>query len=149
MLISHLIIANIGVILALRSKGRFHKIIAFGIAICVALPFLGNGTITTISLVMFGLMALLTLLYGVKELNLTKTDRIGIALTGLVIATSTFMKFQHLSGAGVTRVLMIIPIASMIIILIKNKVVTKEVSFMLYWAFYSITELLPLFDQDN
>ena len=83
------------------------------------------------------------------EPSLTKTEKIAIVLTGLVMAASTFMKFQHLLGAGVVRILMIIPMASLVFILIKNKEAKKEVSFMLYWAFYGITELLPLLTQHN
>lgn len=145
----HLLIAITGLIISLFYRGKLHRVIAFGIAICVALPFLGNRNITTCAFVMLGFIALLTSLYGLIELSVTKTEKIAIVLTGLVMATSAFMKFQHLPGTGVVRILMIIPIASLVFILIKNKGATKEVSFMLYWAFYGITELLPLLDQHN
>lgn len=149
MFLTHLIIAAIGVLISLRFQGKFHKIIAFGISICVTLPFLVNRTIITCAFIILGLMALLTSLYGLIELSLTKTERIAIVLTGLVMIVSAFMKFQHLPGMGVVRILMIVPIASLIIVLIRNRRVTKEISFMLYWAFYGITELLPLLNQHN
>jgi len=144
MFLTHLIIASIGVFVSLRYQGKFHKMIAFGISICVTLPFLVNRIITTCTFIILGLMALLTSLYGLRELFITKTERVAIILTGIVMAASIFMKVQHQPSGGVLRILMIIPIASLLFILIKKKRVTKEVSFMLYWAFYAVTQLAQL-----
>jgi hypothetical protein len=141
MFLLHLIIANIAVIIAIRFKGAFHKLIAFGIAVCVALPFLSNRTTTTIAFVSLALFALLTALYGWKERGLSKIESVAIVLTGVVMALSIFMKHQHLPYASVTRILMIIPLASLIIVLIQNKKVTKEVSVLLYWAFYALSQV--------
>ena len=137
-------IAISGILIAFKFKGVFHKAISIGLTVCILLVWINSKCILTNSFIIFGILTITTVIYGliVKEINLF--EKISIIIMGLFLTNSFIFTLFHLPFAGQIKLSMIIPISLALITFIKGRKLTKEMSFMLFWLFYATLELLKI-----
>lgn len=135
--------AAIGILVSLRFKGIFHKVISFGLGISILLAWLSNSMLSSISFYSLLVWGILTVIYGFKEKDLPPADKSGIISMGWMILISWLFKFQHWPGFTLVNKMLLIPIAIYIFALLRQKnPLKKEISFMMIWITYGILEVL-------
>jgi len=139
------IIAVLGIFIAFKFKGMYHKIISIGLTVSVLLLWTSNNYFITISFITVVLLTIATFVYGLTVKELNNFEKISIATMGVFLAISSIFKMQHLPLAGLIRLSMIVPIIITLVTFIKGKKITKEMSFMIFWLFYATLEFLKLF----
>jgi hypothetical protein len=137
--------AYAGSIYGMKFKGIYHKIISFGLAISMMLSWAGIRELSTISWFILAFLAILTSIYGIIVRSLYFTERASISVIGFLVLSVTIFTFQHYKGINILRACLLIPVV-FYLISFKNRVVTKELSFMFFWILLSIIQLLKLAD---
>ena len=138
------IVAVLGIFIALKFKGFFHKIISIGLAISFLLVWTDSQYIITGSFIALILLTIITFIYGLMIKEVDIFEKVSISIMGLFLAVSSISKLLHLSGVGVIKLSMAIPIIITLITFIRGKQLTKEMSFMIFWLFYAALEFLRL-----
>jgi hypothetical protein len=139
------LVAYAGSIYGMKFKGIYHKFISFGLAIAMMLSWAGIRQLSTISWFMLAFMAILTSIYGITVRSLYFTERVSISVIGFLILSVTIFAIQHYEGINILRAILLIPVV-FYFFSFKNRVVTKELSFMIFWILLSIIQLLMLAD---
>jgi len=137
-----LTVAILGTLIALKFKGVFHKILSIGLTISVLLTWTDNIYIITGSFIVFTLLTITTFTYGLTVKELDNFEKISITTMGIFLAVSSIFKMLHFPGAEIIKLSMIVPIIITLATFIRGRKLTKEMSFMIFWLFYSISELL-------
>jgi len=137
-----LTVAILGTLIALKFKGVFHKILSIGLTISVLLTWTDNIYIITGSFIVLTLLTITTFIYGLTVKELDNFEKISITTMGIFLAVSSIFKMLHFPGAEIIKLSMIVPIIITLATFIRGRKLTKEMSFMIFWLFYSISELL-------
>jgi hypothetical protein len=140
------IIVIIGVLLGIATsflfKGIFHKIIVFGTSVpLLAMSIFGlansidGWTIAAeTSFLTSVLMAILTIIYAIREIKTNRLKRLGVITFGTVfIIAFLFMLLNLPFYAFVKLVLTLSFIPYIITVIIDKQHFTKEISFMIIW----------------
>lgn len=137
--------AIIGVLISLRYKGIFHKVISIGLGISILVVWLNNTILTTKSFYSLFVWGILTVMYGYNAKKLTPAEKGGIVSMGWMILLSTTFKIQHWPGSNIVHFLFLLPIAVYIFGLLRQKNrLRKDISFMLTWMVYGVFEVLHI-----
>lgn len=137
-------VAILGVLVAFKFKGLFHKIISIGLAISFLFSWSRNKYMITGSFIVFTLLSIITFIYGqtVKEIDILK--KISIITMGFFLTISSISKLFHFPATEVIKFSMIIPIIITLVVFIRERQLTKEMSFMILFSIYAVSELLSL-----
>lgn len=133
-------VAILGTLIAIKFKGLFHKVIAFGLTISVLLVWTDNKY----SFIGLAILTITTFIYGLTVKDLNRIEKINITTMGLFLTISSFFKLLHLPGAGIIKLTMAVPIIITILTFVKGKKLTREMSFMIFWLIYASVEFLRL-----
>jgi len=131
----------IGIILFKKTKPKFLAGILAGLIVSFILSFIENELLKNISFISFGILSLIFVIYsGIKRkwLNL---------IIGLFAFVSFFSKLNHYPYATVLKLLMIIPIACFILTLRKKEKYENELSILIIFLAYSLSEFIKLTEQ--
>ena len=139
-----LAVAILGTLIAIKFKGLFHKVIAFGLTISVLLVWTGNKYIITGSFIGLAILTITTFIYGLTVKDLNRIEKISITTMGLFLTISSFFKLLHLPGAGIIKLTMAVPIIIALATFVKSGKLTREMSFMIFWLIYATAEFLRL-----
>lgn len=137
-------VAILGTILAIKFRGLFHKLIAFGIAISVLIVWIDNKYLIMGSFYALLVLTIATVIYGFKVKGLNKTEKISIISMGLFLTLDSYFKLQHLPGVGLIKFSMAVPIIITLISFVKGRKLTREMSFMIFWLVFAFVEFLSL-----
>lgn len=137
-------VAILGTLIAIKFKGLFHKVIAFGLTISVLLVWTGNKYIITGSFIGLAILTITTFIYGLTVKDLNRIEKISITTIGLFLTISSFFKLLHLPGAGIIKLTMAVPIIITLATFVKGGKLTREMSFMIFWLTYATAEFLRL-----
>ncbi len=138
------IIAILGTLIAIKFKGLFHKVIAFGLTFSVLLVWTGNKYLITGSFIGLVILTITTFIYGLTVKDLNRIEKISITTMGLFLSISSFFKLLHLPGTGIIKLTMAVPIIITLATLVKDRQLTREMSFMIFWLIYAIAEFIRL-----
>lgn len=96
------------------------------------------------SFIVFTLLSIITFIYGqtVKEIDILK--KISIITMGFFLTISSISKLFHFPATEVIKFSMIIPIIITLVVFIRERQLTKEMSFMILFSIYAVSELLSL-----
>ena len=142
-------VAILGIITAFQFKGLFHKIISIGLAIPIVLAipillFWENRYIATGSFILFLTLPITTFIYGITVKEINKFEKIGIITMGLFLTVSLVFKWLHFPGESIIKLSMAVPIIITLATYLKGRKLTKEMSFMVYWLFYAVLEIVSI-----
>jgi len=161
-MVEYLVICSlIGLVISFFYKGIFHKIIAFGLVIPILLAFVLwailesiidyeifvviDEVLVTIIFCSTMIMAILTMIYGFKELKHNKLKQISIICFGFWFFIEFIFKFMYLPFVNYFVIAIILSfIAYIISLIIDKKHFTKEISFMIIWLGYTLQLLQNL-----
>ena len=135
------LVAILGVFIALKFKGLFHRVISIGLAISVLLALTGNPWVKTLVFYAFTLLLFAIFVYSFKVKGLRKIEKISITSMGLILFLSSVFKLFHLPGGAPMKLLMLVPIILTLGTFLKYRRLTKEMGFMLFCLVYAIFEL--------
>lgn len=144
----------IGIVICFFYKGIFHKIITF----CLALPILLANIINVIDIggeksfliiacfFCIAPSAILTIIYGFKELKHNKLKQISVICAGFWLFINYIFKILHWPFANYIIIAIILSfIAYIISLFIDKKHFTKEISFMIVWLSYTFNLLFIIY----
>ena len=131
----------VGIFIAFKFKGFFHKIISLGLIISVLFAWIDNRY-ALISILIMILLAMTTFIYGLTIKDIHILERISIIVMGLFLTVSPISKLMHWPVAGQLKLLMILPIIITLASFIKCRKLTKEMSFMILWLYYALLTFL-------
>jgi len=137
-------IAILGTLIAFKFKGLFHKVIAFGLTVSVLFVWTDNKYIITGSFIALTILTITTFIYGLTIKDLNNFEKISITTMGLFLTVSSIFKLLHLPGAGEIKLSMAVPIIITLAAFIKDRQLTREMSFMIFWLVYATSEFLRL-----
>ena len=137
-------VAILGTLIAIKFKGLFHKVIAFGLTISVLLLWTDNQFMITGSFIALAILTITTFIYGLKDKDSNKIEKISIITMGLFLTISSFLKLLHLPGAGVINLSIAVPIVITLVSFVKARKLTREMSFMIFWLVYATFEFIRL-----
>ena len=138
-------IAILGTLIAFKFKGIWHKLISVGLTISALLfLFTSSRFFVENSFVVITLLAIATLVYGLAIKNLNGFEKISITTVGIFLVVRSIFKLMLFPFAGEIKLSMIIPTIITLVLFIKGKKITKEMSFMIFWLFYTTLEFLRL-----
>lgn len=130
----------LGILLALNFKGRFHRVITFGLTISLLLVWTSNLYIISGSFVAFVVLSITTFIYGITVSGLTKLEKISIMTTGLMLTINSSFKLLHLPWEVATKLSLAIPIILTFATYVIGRKLTREMSFMIIWWVYAIVD---------
>jgi len=130
------IVTILGVLIAFKFKGVFHKIISIGLAISILLVWTESKHITISSFIILTL-TIATCIYGLTAKKVNVLEKISIATMGLFLFVSLISKLFYFPGAEIIRLSMIVPIIITLVVFFKERQLTREMSFMIFWLFYT------------
>ncbi len=64
---------------------------------------------------------------------------------GFFVATGSIFKLLHYPGVGLIRLAMVIPVVMTVLVFVKGRRLTREMSFMIIWLVYAMSECLKLY----
>ncbi len=129
------LVALIGIWLAGRQKGVFHKTITVFLASAIFITWQRTPNIFLVSILVQLLTAALTFFYGIFVRGLNISERFFIATMGLMVTGGLFFRLQHWPGAMLISLLLIIPLTAFVVHLaISRNFGSKEMSFMYIWT---------------
>lgn len=126
-------ITLLGLLNAFNFKGIFHKVISIGITLAMLITWVDSDTVRFISYILLSIMAIVTLIYGLRAKELRTIERNSIIIMGGFLALSYILSILHLPGGGIMKILLLIPIVLTIISYRKHRKLTKEMSFIFFW----------------
>ena len=144
----------LGIIIAFKFKGFFHKVISIGLAVLFGLVIFNIllawivsnqyiiTSISTGSFILFSLLSIVTFIYGLIVKDVSKFEKISILIMGVFVTVNIIFRWLHLPGAYIMKVYLIIPIIITLASFLKVRKLTKEMSFMIFWLFHAIGELI-------
>ena len=137
-------VAILGTFIAFKFKGVYHKIISAGLTISVLLVWTSNNYFITVGFITVSFLTIATFVYGliVKELN--NFEKVCITIMGAFLAVSSIFNLMHLPFAGEIKISMIVPIIITLATFIRDRKLTREMSFMIFWLFYATLEFVKL-----
>ncbi len=129
------LVAIVGIWLAGRTKGIFHKIITVFLASAIFITWQRTPEVLFLSILVQIVAAVFTLFYGIFVKGLNISERFCITTMGLMVSSGMFFRIQHLPCATIISLSLIIPLTAFLVNLaITRKFVSKEMSFMFIWA---------------
>ena len=137
-----IIVALIGPFIAFKFKGLFHKVISLGMTVSALIHLTNLSYSTKVSAVILIVMIFATLLYAYVDNDLIGLPKTALKMMAYILSISVVFQVFHLPFGIVIRWCLIIPIILTIITFVKDKKLTKEMSFMIYWLFFAIIEIL-------
>ena len=135
-------VAVLGTLISLKFKGFVHKAISIGLTISVLLVWTSNRYIITGSFILFTLLSIITLFYGLTVKNSNKVEKISIMIMGFFFTISSIFKLFHYFGTEIIQLSLIVPIIITLTAIIRSRQLTREMSFMIIWLVYAISEFL-------
>ena len=148
MLILLVIAAIFGTFIAFKFKGLFHKVISIGqtifilgLLISILLIRATHNYIIAGDFIVVALLSITTVIYGLTVKGISIFEKISITIMGLFLTNSLIFKLMHYPFAGLIQLSMIVPIIITLTVFIKDRRLTKEMSFMIFWLFYAISKL--------
>ena len=135
-------VAVLGTLISLKFKGFVHKAISIGLTISVLLVWTSNRYIITGSFILFTLLSIITLFYGLTVKNSNKVEKISIMIMGFFLTISSVFKLFHYFGTEIIQLSLIVPIIITLTAIIRSRQLTREMSFMIIWLVYAISEFL-------
>lgn len=76
--------------------------------------------------------------------DLNKNESISIMIAGMFISINILFKLYNWPWATQLRISLSIPIVVSILYFLKNRKLTREMSFMIFWLAYSISDFVKL-----
>ena len=137
-------VAVLGALISLRFKGVVHKVISIGLTISVLLVWTSNRYIITGSFIAFILLSVMTFFYGLIVKGFNKFEKISVMIMGLFLAVSSVLKLFHYPRTGIIQLSLTVPIIITLASITRSRQLTKEMSFMIIWLVYAISEFLKL-----
>ena len=132
-------VAILGLFIAFKFKGVFHKIISIGLFISALFLWTGGAHFT----LTICLLSIATFLYGLIINELDTLEKTCILLISGLLAVRLVIKLMALPFAGLTGIMklsMCVPILLTFAVFIRNRKLTREMSFMFYWLLYALYE---------
>jgi hypothetical protein len=136
--------AILGLLIAFKFKGIFHRVISIGLTISALICWAGSKYIYGVSLAMIMLLSIVTLIYGLTVKGVSNFEKINVTTMGLFLTIDVIFILFHFPGAGIISMLMAIPIIITLTTFIKKRKLTKEMSFMIFWLVIAVAEFLNL-----
>ncbi len=136
------IIAILGLLTAFKFKGIFHKMISIGITLAILITWVKSDIVLFISVILMLILAIATLIYGLRAKELKTIERSSIISMGGFVSIFLIFSILHLPGAGIVNLLLLIPIIVTIIAYIKQRQLTKEMSFLFIWVVLACIEFV-------
>lgn len=139
-----LTIAFFGILIARKFEGRFHYVLSLGLFITILLLLTGHPTSMNLGMILSVLLSITTFIYGLKMPDLNKNESISIMIAGMFISINILFKLYNWPWATQLRISLSISIVVSILYFLKNRKLTREMSFMIFWLAYSISDFVKL-----
>jgi hypothetical protein len=129
------LVALIGIWLAGKQKGVFHKMITVFLAVAIFITWQRTPNIFLFSIFIQLLSAVLTCFYGIFVRSLNISERFFIITMGLMVTSGLLFRLQHWPYSVLISLLLIIPLTAFVVhLVISRKFASKEMSFMYIWT---------------
>lgn len=136
-----LVVSVLGIGIAFKFNGIFHKIISIVILISSILYVSTKKELMMVGLILQIISAILILIYGIK----IDGNKSGVILMSLYLIIAFIVKLQHIPIQGLIRIIGLVPAFYCIYFIFNQKKLTKEMSFMLFWICFIIVMFLRIF----
>ncbi|MCL2311602.1 MAG: hypothetical protein FWC41_03780 [Firmicutes bacterium] len=138
-------VAILGLLIAYKFKGVFHKIISIGLFISALLLLAGGAYFTeTICL-----LSIATFIYGLILKELDTLEKVYILVMSGLLAVRLIVKLMSLPFpvlTGIIKLSLCVPVLFTLFVFIRNRKLTREMSFMIFWLLYASYEFYVVLD---
>ncbi|MCK4661366.1 MAG: hypothetical protein KAT68_00765 [Bacteroidales bacterium] len=124
------IIAVVMLLLTIQKKYKWTIIITSGLAFGILITWTGIPLVITAGMIIYTITAFMSIIYGVRNKELSNIERIIIGLIGLWALTANLFAIMHLPYANEINLSMMIPLIGYIFLIIKGLFRKKEFGFL-------------------
>jgi len=139
-------VAILGIFITFEFKGVFHRMISIGLFIS-ALFLLAGGTYFTETIC---LLSIATFIYGLILKELDTLEKVCILVMSGLLALRLIVKLMGWPFpvlTGIIKLSLCVPILFTLAVYIRNRKLTREISFMIFWLLYASYEFFVVLDK--
>lgn len=117
-------------ILTTQKKEKYSIILTAGLTLGILMSWFSVPIIISIGMLTYMISALLIIIYGIGQKQLSNLERIVIAIAGMWSFVTILYQLNHFPYANEIKISVVIPLALYLILLSKGIITKKEFGFL-------------------